>query len=330
MAGDFADAARHLRDALAHQEVELGRSHPDLASTLNNLGVVCERIGDDDEAERCYRRACEIVSAVFPPEHPFVETSRQNLAAFCESHHVPFERGAPIAAVESREEPPAPTLSPEPEVPTIVSPPRAAEPSPRRVRPATMAAAAIVVVVLAFWLVRSGRKDAGKTSSGAPVTTTAPTPAATATPAVTPTPVPPPSSPPTSAPPPPTPPPARAPARAPAQDAADAPVLVHAELCRTLTTGADWACAHPADPVAPGSIYFYTRLTAPRDTTVVHRWYRDDRLEQSRELQIHANLGPGYRTYSRITIDPGAAGQWRVELRTTDGRVLHEERFVVR
>ena len=46
-------------------------------------------------------------------------------------------------------------------------------------------------------------------------------------------------------------------------------------------------------------------------------------------LSIQPN-GAGYRTYSRTTIAPERAGQWRVELRTEDGRVLNEQRFTVR
>jgi hypothetical protein len=48
------------------------------------------------------------------------------------------------------------------------------------------------------------------------------------------------------------------------------------------------------------------------------------------ELPIHANITAGYRTYSRNTVDNQGAGDWRVELRTKDGALLHEERFVVR
>ena len=45
-AGDFGAAAKLLQQAVRLQETELGPKHPDLANTLNNLGVVCERIGD--------------------------------------------------------------------------------------------------------------------------------------------------------------------------------------------------------------------------------------------------------------------------------------------
>jgi hypothetical protein len=73
---------------------------------------------------------------------------------------------------------------------------------------------------------------------------------------------------------------------------------------------------------------FYTRLKSPVDTTVEHRWYRGGQLRQTRKLSIRTNTGTGYRTYSRLTVD--GTGDWRVELRSRDGALLHEERFAVR
>jgi hypothetical protein len=58
----------------------------------------------------------------------------------------------------------------------------------------------------------------------------------------------------------------------------------------------------------------------------VHRWYRGDTLRQSVRLRIQANATEGYRTYSRQTVDDG---DWRVEVNSADGRLLHEERFAV-
>jgi hypothetical protein len=114
------------------------------------------------------------------------------------------------------------------------------------------------------------------------------------------------------------------------------PVVAAARLCRELSTGGlpgspgDWHCEPPSPPIASGSLFFYTRLKSPTATTVQHRWYRDDRLRQVVELPIRANTTGGYRTYSRHTVDNQGAGEWRVELRTRDGVLLHEERFVVR
>jgi hypothetical protein len=71
-------------------------------------------------------------------------------------------------------------------------------------------------------------------------------------------------------------------------------------------------------------------VRSPRDNTIRHLWYRDGALQQSVELTVRANLGPGYRTYSRMMVERGGTGDWRVELRSKDGALLHEERFVLR
>ena len=82
-------------------------------------------------------------------------------------------------------------------------------------------------------------------------------------------------------------------------------------------------------PVTPGRLSFLTRLDVPATTQVVHQWYFGDEVVQSVRLRIQAAGRPGYRTYSRQTIDAARSGAWRVELRSADGRVLAEERFTV-
>jgi len=89
-AGDYAAAEGLLRDAVATQEATLGSSHPDLATTLNNLAFVCERTGKVDEAERGYRRAHAIAVASLSPGHPFIKTSLSNLVEFCEARGIPL------------------------------------------------------------------------------------------------------------------------------------------------------------------------------------------------------------------------------------------------
>jgi hypothetical protein len=105
--------------------------------------------------------------------------------------------------------------------------------------------------------------------------------------------------------------------------------VVEARLCRTLST-AVWRCDPAPNPATPGAFFFYTRLKSGRDTTIQHRWYHEGRLQQNVALHVGANPGAGYRTYSRQTIIAGRAGDWRVELRGSDGTLLHEERFAVR
>jgi hypothetical protein len=92
---DYASAEHLLLEAATVQERTLGPAHPDLANTLNNLGVVCERAGKVEEAEACYRRAHAIAITAFPADHRFVATSRQNLEEFCAAHGRSFEIDRP-------------------------------------------------------------------------------------------------------------------------------------------------------------------------------------------------------------------------------------------
>jgi hypothetical protein len=101
-----------------------------------------------------------------------------------------------------------------------------------------------------------------------------------------------------------------------------------AEVCQTFSmNGGNWRCDPAGDSVAPGRLVLYTRVKSPRNAAVVHRWYRGNSLRQSVSLQVQANPTEGYRTFSRQTVD---AGDWRVEVRSVDGSLLHEQRFAVR
>ena len=62
---------------------------------------------------------------------------------------------------------------------------------------------------------------------------------------------------------------------------------------------------------------------------VEHRWYNGDGLLKRVELEIRSSPTDGYRTYSRNTVDGRNGGEWRVELRSKDGTLLHEERLAV-
>ena len=115
-ADDFLSAEQHLRQAAALQETQLGAGHPDLANTLNNLGIVCEHIGKPADAEACYRRAYRIASAALPADHPLVQTSGQNLRDFCEAIGKPFElsEAVPPELEPFAPEPTAPRPAPAP------------------------------------------------------------------------------------------------------------------------------------------------------------------------------------------------------------------------
>jgi Protein of unknown function (DUF2914)/Tetratricopeptide repeat len=344
--GDYASAERHLRAAIARQEATLGPRHPDLANTLNNLGVVCERAGNTVEAEHSYRQAYAVARAALPPEHPFVVTSARNLREFCEASRRPFELPTPASTVPSRVELPARTQARTPDR----SPP--AEPG-RPSLPISVRSLAIIgaVGLALIWLTVNGplrtRPDVARSATGVtPAAAEGPALAtATASAATAPT----------------NEGPAPAAATAPRGRAVESPgvptisrpgdlasraglgrpvaaatsvSVARAQVCRGLSTrasnGPDWPCDQVRGSVSAGTLFFYTRLTSPKPTTVLHRWYRGDSLQQVVQLSVNANPDPGYRTYSRLTISPERAGDWRVELRTTDGILLRNESFVVR
>jgi hypothetical protein len=103
--------------------------------------------------------------------------------------------------------------------------------------------------------------------------------------------------------------------------------VVTAQLCTSLRA---WRCEAASGEVRPGPMFFFTQIKSATGTTIEHRWYQGDHLRQAVQLLIQANPGAGYRTYSRNTISSERVGDWRVELRSADGAVLHEERFTVR
>jgi hypothetical protein len=359
-AGDYAAAEQLLREAALLQEASLGPLHPDLANTLNNLGVVCEITEKPDDAEQFFRRACAIATAVLEPDHPFVATSRKNLEDFCiargKAVDLPSaapsadDRAAPatgsdelpavdldVSATESVELPAADldasateSVEPPPERPSYEeSRPVVSTRSSRPLAIGALIAGGVLLmfVARATWF-RSGDKvqsspGSPTVSSGSPATTAGPPPAE-------------PIAPDTSK--------KTGTSRGGSVGvrpksgvtASTPPLVAAAQLCRSLSTGGprgasgDWHCVPPGLPVSPGPLVFYTRIKSRTATTVQHRWYRDDRLRKVADLAIGANTTSGYRTYSRHTVDSQGSGDWKVELRTKDGIVLHEERFVVR
>jgi hypothetical protein len=305
VAGDLASADELLRRAARIQEAELGPLHPDLANTLNNLAVVAEKAGRLGDAETFYRRAVAIASASLPADDPTIAASRHNLEEFCRAHGLAIDTRA--VAI------PAPS-------------------APRRdLRSLAKAAIGVVVVLVTATVLVTRPWSSREMSTAAPT-------AASATPAQPGAQVLPAREPAIAAPleqsrPPTIVPPSGArgvPAGKPPAPSrsSGAMTLSTAQLCRTFSTGGStWRCDPAVDPVSPGAIVLYTRIKSPRDAAVVHRWYRGDTLRQSVRLTIRANATGGYRTYSRQTVDRGA--NWRVEVRSADGALLHERRFVV-
>ena len=323
-AGEAGRAEQLLREALRLHLAALGPSHPDLASTLNNLAVVCESTGKLDDAEAFYRQAHAVAAASRPPDDPLVITSRDNLRDFCAARSRAVEDWPDLGEVRPVEPaaaaPPEPPATPAaPEARTRVAAPQApVVPGPRRREPWPLAARlalGVGVAAVLMFLLQTRRDEAPpaatqETAVAPGAAAAPPTPAASVATAA------PPVAPARAAEPPPT----------TASAGADIRVLV-SDVCRTLSTSGAWRCDPAGASPEAGRLSYFTRIAAPRDLRVQHRWYRGDTLRQSVTLSIAANPSAGYRTFSRQTVSPGP---WRVELRAADGRVLHEAAFEVR
>jgi hypothetical protein len=329
-AGDYAAAEGLLREAAALQEQTLGPKHPGLANTLNNLGIVCEITDNPIDAEHYFRRAHAIATATLAPDHPFVATSRKNLHDFCAARGRPVDLPASSPAVAAWLDAPAPGAAAMPESSRSAKK-QDLTPAPlkRFLRPlafGVLSGVGLLIVILT--MARPWGSPVEETKSQ-PATTRAP---AHETPALRPT------APPAE----PLPQPQHS-AKVTQSTRSEAntigarpstlatpavmPTVATAQLCTALS---DWRCEAAESQVRPGPMFFYTQLKSATATTIEHRWYQGDRLRWTVQLRVEANLRTGYRTYSRNTISSESAGDWRVELRSADGTVLHEEPFTVR
>jgi hypothetical protein len=364
-AGDLAAASALLQDAARIQEAELGPLHPELANTLNNLGIVAESQGHIGEAETYYRRAVAITSASLPPDDPMVASSRKNLEDFCRERGLPVEppvsappverpRQTSVSVVqehatsEAKSLPPAPLMAPTELAPQPSRPASSARavadsigdadhrlPAPADAAttkpPLAIVAIGVLVVVAATLLVmRPSSRGESPVADRGPATAPQAEPASPTTPAPSPAPAPAATEKPQS--------PAvasrddkssAAAAKAAAPKASSGDIaLVTSQLCRTFSASGNWRCDPAGQSVSPGAIVLYTRVKSPRNAIVIHRWYRGDTLRKSARLTILANSTDGYRTYSRQTVKSGE--NWRVEVTDTAGDVLYEQRLSVR
>jgi hypothetical protein len=328
-AGNYSAAEELLRAAAALQEQTLGPHHPDLANTLNNLGVVCEMTDNPIDAEHYFRRSYTIATAALAPDHPFVVTSRKNLHDFCAARGRPTELSPSPPAVAVWLDAPAPRAA----APRESSPAAKVDvrpiPRKRSLRQLALGALSGVALLIAILMMARPWGSGAEETMLPPATAIAP---ARETPVPKPTP---PQAEPVAR---------RQPTAQPVQptrsqtDTVSArpttptgstamPTVVTAQLCTALKV---WRCEAADSQVSPGPMFFYTQVKSATATTIEHRWYQSDRLRQTVKLGIQANPGTGYRTYSRNTISSERVGDWRVELRSADGAVLHEERFTVR
>jgi tetratricopeptide (TPR) repeat protein len=78
--GKYDRAIPLAKSALVIREKALGKDHPDVAQSLNNLAELYRNQGKYAQAEPLYLRALAIYEKVLGKDHPSVTTSLNNLA----------------------------------------------------------------------------------------------------------------------------------------------------------------------------------------------------------------------------------------------------------
>ncbi len=345
-AGDHQAAERALRRALMLQEAHYGLVHAEVASTLDHLGVVCGVLGRPDEAEYLHRRALGIAKRTVGADHPYAASSLRNLSNLYAAQGKPDKLASVVGGrsrkralpdidvdqenpleVADADAPVQPPLlePPEPAAAVLRDTASGAPPSLARMsgRAAALVFGGSVALLTTLWFLIGGSGGDGAERDPSPGVAAA----AAAVPAVDSangasdlpevdlsTPV----------------------SAGPADQTQELPralqisaIVAHAEVCSDLVTrdGAGarlpaWRCDRVVDGVSPGRLFFYTRIRSRTRTTIEHRWYRAGALDQVVALDIAANDGPGYRTYSTRSVTTQDGGEWRVEARSTDGERL--------
>ena len=298
--GDYALAESLLREVVRLQTESLGPKHPDLASTFNNLGVVCDRANKVMQAGHFYREALSIASASLDADDPLVVTSRNNFDE--------FHRGLGLTTI-----------------------PMPSEPPPQRAIVTGIAIGIVLLGVVAISLTRAPaerlwaqerrevqerlsefgdpllparpwRRPQGSDPSRQPASETIVERAKPTTDVAL----------------------ARTTISSPPDVHAQ---LLEASLCQSVsTTDGRWECTPTPGPVTGNVLYFYTRVASSTNTRIHHLWYLNGTLRQDVGLLIHANPSGGYRTYSQRRVEPG---EWRIAVVDAGGKILREQNVTV-
>jgi len=96
--GDLKKAEAHHRNALTLREKVLGPDHPQVASSLYNLGIVVAAQKQHTEAEAFFQRALTILGSAGLEDHPVAVLCVQNFAAMLRE----LGREGEAVALESR------------------------------------------------------------------------------------------------------------------------------------------------------------------------------------------------------------------------------------
>ncbi len=76
---DHEQAREHQEKAIAIAEAALGPRHPQVSTSVNNLGIIFRALGESATARVHFRRALELRESAYGPDHPAVAAVLANL-----------------------------------------------------------------------------------------------------------------------------------------------------------------------------------------------------------------------------------------------------------
>jgi hypothetical protein len=76
-----------------------------------------------------------------------------------------------------------------------------------------------------------------------------------------------------------------------------------------------------------GTLYCFTKLSGAQDTGITHAWYYKDKDTLKVKLNVKAKT---WRTWSQKNISLTSTGEWRVDVLSSDGKVLATKNFTIK
>ncbi len=106
----------------------------------------------------------------------------------------------------------------------------------------------------------------------------------------------------------------------------DQPVLVEAVMCEAIEKFKPVNQA-VVFSISLGRVFCFTGFDpVPEETTVYHRWYRQDRLISTAKLVLHP---PKWASFSSMQLREADKGPWRVEIVDSQEKLMKTLRFSI-
>ena len=102
--------------------------------------------------------------------------------------------------------------------------------------------------------------------------------------------------------------------------------IVEMAVTTKVVKGKPIDSVHRISSQAVKALYCFTRVVGPADSngSIKHVWYHNNVQVTEQKLPVK---GERWRTYSKKPVAPGDAGDWRVEVLDSTGRLLKTVKF---